>query len=54
MIGGGALQGAPLNSNGSESLVGPTFGAHRGVPVLFQSMPKLDNGAEIESMIQAS
>ena len=54
MIGGGAMQGAPLNTNGSQSLVGPTFGAHRGVPVLFQPMPKLDIGAEIESTIRAS
>ena len=54
MVSGGATEGAPLNTSGSQSLVGPTFGAHRGVPVLFQSMPKLDNGAEIESIIRES
>jgi|GEM_PF-1744944 len=54
MIGGGATQSATLNTNGSQSLVGPTFGAHSGVPVLFQPMPKLDIGAEIESTIRAS
>jgi hypothetical protein len=54
MVSGGATEGAPLITSGSQSLVGPTFGAHRGFPGLFQPMPKLDIGAEIESMIRES
>jgi len=54
MVSGGATEGAPLNTSGSQSLVGPTFGAHREFPGLFQPMPKLDIGAEIESMIRES
>lgn len=54
MVSGGATEGAPLNTSGSQSLVEPTFDAHRGFPGLFQPMPKLDIGAEIESIIRES
>ena len=54
MVSGGATEGAPLNTSGSQSLVGPTFGAHRGFPGLLQPMPMLDIGAEIESIIRES
>lgn len=54
MVSGGATEGAPLELSSSQSLVGPTFGVHRGFPGLFQPLPKLDIGAEIDSMIRES
>ena len=54
MVSGGAMDGAPLDINSPQNLVGPAFGAHRGFSGLFLPTPKIDMGAEIDSMIRES
>ena len=53
-VSGGTREGATQLTSNSQNLLGPAFGAHRGVAGIFQPMRELDVRGAVDATIMES